>query len=135
MDENAEFSGRLRAAMSQAGYAVRPTVLEHEFNLRWHGRSISNQTAWSWLNGRNKPQQDKLQVLAEWLRVAPEVLRFGDAVRHRVEERQHRWGQGLDYVEQEAVDAYLRVPLAQRKVVREVILTFATVHAPETDHE
>ena len=30
-----EFTHRLRAAMVQAGYAVSPSVLEHEFNLRW----------------------------------------------------------------------------------------------------
>ena len=62
MDEKIEFTHRLRAAMVQAGYAASPSVLEHEFNLRWPGRSISNQAAWGWLNSRSIPTQDKLQV-------------------------------------------------------------------------
>ena len=72
MNEKMEFSQRLRDAMVRMGYAVSPSVLEHEFNLRWPGRSISNQAAWGWLNSRSIPTQDKLQVLAEWLKVEPE---------------------------------------------------------------
>ena len=45
MNEKMEFSQRLRDAMVRMGYAASPSVLEHEFNLRWHGRSISNQAA------------------------------------------------------------------------------------------
>jgi len=129
MSEKTEFSQRLREAMDRAGYAASPSVLEHEFNLRWHGRSISNQAAWGWLNSRAIPTQDKLLVLAEWLKVEPEVLRFGEAVRHRLSEYHRRWDEGLNYVEREAIDAYLRLPAAQRKVVREVILAMAQVHA------
>lgn len=128
-----EFTQRLRDAMVRAGYAASPSVLEHEFNLRWPGRSISNQAAWGWLNSRSIPTQDKLQVLAEWLKVAPEVLRFGDAVRHQVRERQKRWDEGVGHQEREVFDAFLRLPAPQRKLVREVILTFAQVHAPSAD--
>ncbi len=56
-------------------------MLEHEFNLRWYGQPISNQAAWGWLNSRSIPKQDKLQVLAESLKIEPEVLRFGETVR------------------------------------------------------
>lgn len=80
MNEKVEFSQRLRDAMVRMGHAASSSVLEHEFNLRWHGRSISNQAAWGWLNKRSIPTQDKLQVLAEWLKVEPEVSRFGEAV-------------------------------------------------------
>lgn len=128
MDEKIEFTHRLRAAMVQAGYAASPSVLEHEFNLRWHGQSISNQAAWGWLNSRSIPKQDKLQVLAEWLKIEPEVLRFGEAVRSKVAEHRQRWNDGVGYQEREVFDAFLRLPAAQRKVVREVILTFAKVH-------
>lgn len=65
MNEKVEFSNRLRATMAKAGYAASPAVLLQEFNLRWHGRSISNQAAWSWLNSKSIPTQDKIQVLAE----------------------------------------------------------------------
>lgn len=128
MNEKIEFSKRLRQAMTDAGYTASPSVLEHEFNLRWYGRSISTQAAWRWLNHKAIPTQDKIQVLAEWLKVAPEVLRFGEGVRHSVQEHRQRWDEGVGYLEREAFDAFLQLPAPQRKIVREVILTFAQVH-------
>ena len=127
MNEKMEFSQRLRDAMVRMGYVASPSVLEHEFNLRWPGRSISNQAAWGWLNSRSIPTQDKLQVLAEWLKTAPEVLRFGEAVRLKVREHQSRWDENLNYTEREVIDAYLQLPAPQRKVVREVVLALAQV--------
>lgn len=138
MNEKIEFSSRLRQAMTDAGYVASPSVLEHEFNLRWYGRSISNQAAWSWLNSKALPTQDKLQVLAEWLNVEPEVLRFGEAVRNQVAEHRRRWGEGVGHLERETLDAFLQLPAPQRKLIREVILTFAKVHgeaAPPTNQE
>lgn len=124
MNEKIEFTERLRTAMTQAGYVASPSVLEHEFNLRWPGKSISNQAAWGWLNNRSIPTQDKMQVLAEWLKVEPHVLRFGTEVRLSVQQHQKRWDDGAGYVERETFDAFLQLPAAQRKIIREVILTF-----------
>lgn len=131
MNEKIEFTERLRAAMVQAGYAASPSVLEHEFNLRWPGKSISNQAAWGWLNNRSIPMQDKMKVLAEWLKVEPDVLRFGDAVRLSVQQQKKRWDEGVGYVERETFDTFLQLPAAQRKIIREVILTFAKANAIE----
>ena len=128
MSEKIEFSARLRQAIQSAGYAVSPTVLEHEFNLRWPGRSISTQAAWSWLNNKAIPTQDKVQVLAEWLKIAPEVLRFGEGVRKSLQKHRQRWDEGVSHLEREALDAFLQLPGPQRKLIREVILTFAQVH-------
>jgi transcriptional regulator with XRE-family HTH domain len=129
MNEKIEFTQRLRAAMTQAGYTVSPSVLEHEFNLRWPGKSISNQAAWGWLNNRSIPTHDKMQVLAELLKIPPDVLRFGTAVRLSVQEHKKRWDEGAGYLERETFDAFLKLPAAQRKIIREVILTFAKVHS------
>ena len=126
-----ELTQRLRAAMVQAGHAASPSVLEHEFNLRWPGRSISNQAAWGWLNSRSIPTQDKLQVLAEWLKVEPEVLRFGEGVRQSVQQHRQRWDEGVGYLERETFDAFLQLPGPQRKIVREVILAFAKAQASD----
>ena len=133
MSEKTEFSARLRHAMQAAGYAVSPTVLEHEFNLRWHGRSISTQAAWSWLNNKAIPTQDKVQVLAEWLKVEPQVLRFGEAVRQSLQKRHQRWEEGMNHLERETVDTFLQLPAPQRKLIREVILTFAQVHKAKAE--
>ena len=133
MNEKIEFTERLRAAMIQAGYVASPSVLEHEFNLRWPGKSISNQAAWGWLNNRSIPMQDKMLVLAEWLKIEPDVLRFGDAVRLSVQQHKKRWDEGAGYLERETFDAFLKLPAPQRKLIREVILTFAKAHGTASD--
>jgi predicted Zn-dependent protease with MMP-like domain len=48
-------------------------------------------------------------------------------LRTQVNAYRQRWNAGLNAVEREAIDAYLRLPAARRKVLREVILTFARV--------
>lgn len=133
MNEKVEFSNRLRANLVLAGYQARPSVLEREFNLRWHGRSVSTQAAWSWLNSRSIPAQDKIQVLAEWLKVEPEVMRFGETARNSIQQHKQRWNEGIGHLERETFDAFLQLPAPQRKLIREVILTFAKVHS-DTGH-
>ena len=123
-----EFSKRLRQALQDAGYAVSPSVLEREFNTRYWGRSITAQAAWSWLNSRAIPVQDKLQVLAEWLKVEPEVLRFGEAVRKSVQAYRQRREENGGPLERETIDAFLQLPASQRKTVREVVLALAQAH-------
>ena len=90
MNEKIEFGQRLRVAMAQAGYPLRPVVLEREFNTRYWGRSVTLQAARRWLRGEAIPAQDKMQVLAEWLKIEPEVLRFGEAVRLSVQKQRKR---------------------------------------------
>jgi hypothetical protein len=53
------------------------------------------------------------------------VLRFGTAARLSVQQHQKRWDEGASYVERETFDAFLQLPAPQRKIIREVILTFA----------
>ena len=67
-------------------------------------------------------------MLAQVLKVEPEVLRFGETVRKSVQEQRRRWEEGVGYLERETFDAFLKLPAPQRKVIREVILTFAKVY-------
>lgn len=128
MNEKTEFANRLREAMTQAGYPLRPVVLEREFNTRYWGASVTLQAVRRWLRGEAIPSQEKLQVLADWLKVEPQVLRYGEAVRNSVHEHKRRWDEGLGYLERETFDAFLKLPSAQRKLVREVIMAFAQSH-------
>jgi transcriptional regulator with XRE-family HTH domain len=128
MDQKLEFAERLQAAMQAAGLEPRPAVLLHLFNAHYWGRSVTFQAVSRWLRGESIPGQDKLIVLAEILKVEPEVLRFGDAVRKSVQKHRRRWDEGVGYLERETFDAFLQLPAAQRKLIREVILTFAKVH-------
>lgn len=132
MDEKLEFARRLREAMQRAGYPVRPIVLEREFNTRYWGRSVTLQAVRRWLRGEAIPSQDKLQVLAEWLKLEPQVLRYGEGVAKSVQEYRERWEDKMSYLERETIDAFLQLPAPQRKIIREVIMAFAKVHTPET---
>ena len=129
MDQKLEFAERLQAAMRAAGLEPRPAVLLNLFNANYWGRSVTFQAVSRWLRGESIPGQDKLIVLAEVLKVEPEVLRFGEAVRQSVQKHRQRWGEGVGYLERETFDAFLQLPAPQRKLIREVILTFAQVHA------
>ena len=128
MDQKLEFAERLRTAMLAAGLEARPGVLLNLFNTHYWGRSVTFQAVSRWLRGEAIPGQDKLITLAEVLRIEPEVLRFGEAVRKSVQEHRQRWDEGIGYLERETFDAFLQLPAPQRKLIREVILTFAKVH-------
>ena len=128
MDQKLEFAERLQAAMRAAGLEPRPAVLLNLFNTNYWGRSVTFQAVSRWLRGESIPAQDKLIVLAQVLKVEPEVLRFGETVRKSVQEQRRRWEEGVGYLERETFDAFLKLPAPQRKVIREVILTFAKVY-------
>lgn len=131
MDNKLEFAQRLRDAMVAAGLEPRPGVLLNLFNTHYWGRSVTFQAVSRWLKGEAIPAQDKLVVLAGLLKVEPEVLRFGSGVRQAVKDHRQRWGEGVGYLERETFDAFLQLPAPQRKVIREVILTFAKAHGAE----
>ena len=134
MNEKREFSERLRVAMKAQKLEVSGPVLEREFNLRWLGNPVRRQTVWKWLNGEAIPTQDKLQELAKWLKVDSQHLRFGDHVQKHLKAEQKRWDEGVGYLERETFNAFLALPAAQRKIIREVIQTFAKVHGePRND--
>jgi transcriptional regulator with XRE-family HTH domain len=128
MDQKLEFAQRLRAAMLAAGLEARPGVLLNLFNTHYWGRSVTFQAVSRWLRGEAIPEHDKLITLAEVLKIEPEVLRFGDGVRQAVQQHRKRWDEGVGYLERETFDAFLQLPAPQRKVIREIILTFAKAH-------
>ena len=129
MNNKLEFAQRLQAAMVAAGMEPRPGVLLNHFNANYWGRSVTFQAVSRWLRGEAIPQEDKLQALAGLLKIEPEVLRFGDAVRRTVQQHRKRWDEGVGCLERETFDAFLKLPAPQRKLVRDVILTFAKVHS------
>lgn len=76
--ERESFSERLQQALRNAGYSAEsPTQLAREFNLRFDGRPITVHAARKWLVGEAIPTQEKLRILAHWLTVPADWLRFG----------------------------------------------------------
>lgn len=78
LNERQAFSQRLTKVLMQNGYAPQPTTVSREFNLRYRTGRISAHAVRKWLLGDAIPAQDKLQVLAEWLGVTAQWLRFGE---------------------------------------------------------
>jgi len=77
--EREAFARRLREALGRIGDdGGSPTRLAREFNRRYPGTPVTLHAARKWLNGEALPAQDKLRVMAAWLGVAPEWLRYGD---------------------------------------------------------
>lgn len=130
-----EFSQRLLAALEHAGVPPRPTVIEREFNQRYWGKPITLHAARLWLRGETMPTHDRLLCLAEWLGVEPAILRYGDEVPKAMRDRRKRWDEGIGYQEREIFELFLKLPVPQRKVAREVIMALARaegVLAPRT---
>jgi hypothetical protein len=125
--ENAksEFAKRLHRALETAGVPAKPAVLEREFNQRYWGKPITLYGVRRWLLGESIPTHDKLLCLAEWLGVEPAVLRYGDEVPKAVRARRKLWDEGVGYQEREIFELFLKLPVPQRKVAREVIVALA----------
>jgi len=123
-DEKAEFSQRLRNAIQNASHSLRPVDVERAFNSRYYGRSVTMQAVRRWLRGEAIPSQEKLQVLADWLKIEPHVLRYGAPAINAVKSKQKQWETAITYEEREAFEAFFNLPAAQKKIVREVILAF-----------
>lgn len=122
---NSEFAKRLLAAFENAGIPARPAVIEREFNQRYWGKPITLHAVRYWLRGESVPTHDKLLCLAEWLGVEPQTLRYGDEVPKAVRERRKTWDEGIGYQEREIFELFLKLPVPQRKVAREVIVALA----------
>ncbi len=120
-----EFSQRLLAALERAGVPAKPTVIEREFNQRYWGKPITLHAARLWLRGETMPTHDRLLCLAQWLGVEPAILRYGEEVPKAVRERRKRWDEGIGYQEREIFELFLKLPVPQRKVAREVIMALA----------
>ena len=125
----AAFAKRLHDALASAGVPAKPAILEREFNLRHWGRPVTLHGVRRWLRGETYPAHDKLLTLAEWLRVPPQQLRYGAEVEQRIRSQRKLWDEGIGYQEREVFEAFLRLPVPQRKIVREVIMTFSKAHS------
>lgn len=114
--EQDAFSERLRAALRQAGMSESPAELVRLL-ARFGGEPVSQQAVSGWLNGRAMPRQANLRALARMLSIEPQQLQFGDD--KRIREARGEWK--MNPHDQLAIDAFLKLPAAQRKLVRNLI--------------
>ncbi|WP_417471587.1 hypothetical protein [Luteimonas mephitis] len=123
--EKAEFAARLRAALEAKGIEASAAVIEKRFNSRYDGAAVTAQAVSGWLNGKSIPKQDKLRVLAALVGLEPHELQFGG--RHRIGDVAAEWPQSLGTQDRLMMDAYFSLPVAQRKLVRELIAVLAGI--------
>ena len=107
--------------MEKAGYEARPSVLEREFNIRHWGKPMS------------LPDHRKLVTLSQWLQIPLQDF-LEDAAPQAVRpsaEPGALWHAGMGYDDRQLFEVYLRLPVPQRRIAREVILAIARAHAAE----
>ncbi len=125
------FALRLKKALDSCNVRASPTIVANEFNLRYWGRSITPHTARNWLLGQSLPTQDKLVVLADWLQVSPDELRFGKASSGlRLADADPEF-EKMDMAGREMLKRYLSLPKPERKTVREVVTAMAVAAAQQ----
>jgi transcriptional regulator with XRE-family HTH domain len=122
--EQDAFSDRLRAALRQAGMSESPAELVRLL-ARFGGEPVSQQAVSGWLNGRAMPRQGNMRALAKMLSIEPQQLQFGDD--KRVRESRGEWR--LNPHDQLAIEAFLKLPASQRKLVRSLIDELGKQHA------
>lgn len=114
-----DFSIRFKTALREAGVRVSASNIAHEFNLRYWGAGISSHAARNWLMGVSIPKQDKLMVLAQWLRVTPEALLFGAQPPRPADENFTR--DAVNLVDQQLIAQYFKLLPEHRVAVRLVV--------------
>lgn len=120
-NEQIAFSERLRAALQRARLGESPVELVRLL-ARFGGEPVSQQAVSSWLKGRAMPRQANLKALAKMLSLEPQQLQYGDDGK-RARDTRGEWR--LDPRDQLAIEAFLQLPTAQRKVLRHLIDEFA----------
>jgi hypothetical protein len=76
--ERAAFSARLTEALRGAGFEqINCSALAQEFNSRTPDNYVTVHAVRKWMVGEAIPSQENLIVLARWLAVNPEWLRYG----------------------------------------------------------
>jgi len=96
--EREAFAHRLKEALMRIGDdGASPTRLAREFNRRYPGAPITLHATRKWLNGEALPAQDKLRVLAEWLGLKADWLRFGEAGSRTAIYQASEGGQPVDF--------------------------------------
>ncbi len=125
-NEQIAFSGRLRAALQRARVGESPSELV-KLLARFGGEPVSAQAVSGWLKGRAMPRQANLKALAKMLAMEPQQLQYGEEGRRGRDVREARdrsdGGQldRLGPLDQLALESFLLLPAAQRKLIRNLI--------------
>lgn len=132
--ETQAFAERLRLALKGIGMRPSPSGLANEFNLRYWGKSITPNTARNWLLAKSIPTQDKLRVLADWLHVNPDELRYGTLAPTFKAQDSETDMSVLTMQDREMLARYMTLPQENRKTVRDVVTALALAASIKQKH-
>jgi transcriptional regulator with XRE-family HTH domain len=120
--EQAAFGERFRAALKAQGQSESPKEIA-DLLPRYGGTPVSAQAVSGWLTGKSLPRQANMRALAKMLRMDAHALQYGDAPGRNVREPGKTWK--VAAADQLAIDAFLSLPNAQRKAIRDLIAILA----------
>ncbi|HZZ14251.1 MAG TPA: XRE family transcriptional regulator [Paraburkholderia sp.] len=122
--EKSAFAKRLRDSLEPL--KIRGgTKLAEQFNLRHRGEfPVSAQTAHKWLRGTTIPMPDKLQTLADWLKVDVHWLHYGPSpgARQKQMARGEKYPPSLETIE--LASKIESLAPKDRNLVEEMIVRF-----------
>lgn len=111
------FSERLREALANAKPPVTTAAeLARAFALRYDAPAPTPGAVRKWWDGKAVPDEDKLEVLAEWLKVPTQWLRYGD--KHKGSE-----SDGVATTTEEIIllQRWRSLPASRRKIILALI--------------
>ena len=123
--EQSAFAKRLAAVLAAAGIEASSAVLE-KLVPQHGGEAVTPQAISGWLNGKHLPKQANMQALARIAGVLPHELQFGTPTHKGVREANLAWPDHVRGHDRVAFEAFLALPEARRKLVRELIAVLAT---------
>lgn len=130
--EQSAFAKRLAAALATAGIEASSAVLE-KLVPQHGGETVTPQAISGWLNGKHLPKQANMQALARIAGVLPHELQYGSSAHKGVREANLAWPDHVRGHDRLAFEAFLTLPDAQRKVVRELIALLAVLARKRSD--
>lgn len=129
--EREAFCARLREALAHAGHAsAGPAEVAREFNRRYPGAPVTLHATRKWLLGEAMPLQSRLRVLADWLGVSAEWLRFGEAALSPRNLREP--GPEFDY---QLMREIVALTPAHQDVVKTLVSALARAEKREPGHD
>ena len=128
-NERESFSERLQQALKNAHYSPdSPTRLAREFNIRFEGRPITVHAARTWLVGEAIPTQEKLRMIAQWLGVPADWLRFGGGEQAASAEANGNGGARFESADVKLIADLQRLDEHHRQLAREFIRMLVRMH-------
>ncbi len=118
--EHAAFAERLRKELVAEKIDTRPVELV-KLLARYGGTPVTPQAISGWLHGKHLPKQANMRALARVVNMEPYDLQYGSKHVRGVRQPIQPWLTGIAAVDRLAMEEFLRLSSAQRRLIRDLI--------------